>query len=254
MGPCRPCVDAGDNRPQRIGEVRKYPVLRVEAEQALCQRWRDNHDISAAHQLTGSYLRLVDKIAMDYRGCGLATGDLISEGYVGLMHAVCQFDPDRNMRFATYASWWVRAAILEYMLRNRTLVEMGTSASWRKLFLNLRSMHRHMREFHQGTLNSEDVGSVSDLLRAPEREIMRPNPRMASGDRSLPIPMDVDSHREWRTWLVNDDADDDQKSTLAECKVTEYRKSVLPSAPSDLIARQTDDRAWPRGTMKLRRV
>ena len=187
MGPSRPCVS---------------PMLGAEAEQALCQRWRDHHDIPAALQLTGSYLRLVDEIAMGYRGYGLASEELIGEGYVGLMHAVCRFDPDRSIRFASYASWWVRATILECILRNRSLVKMGTTATWKQLFLSLRSMHRQLRELHDGTLKSEDVGSAAGLLPVPEHEAIRLNRRMGSAN----IPIGADRQGEWCTWLVNDDA------------------------------------------------
>ncbi len=240
----RPCVHAGDERPRAVGEVRKFP-LGAEAEQALCQRWRDHHDIPAAHQLTGSYLRLVDEIAIGYREYGPASEELIGEGYVGLMHAVCQFDPDRSVRFDMYASWWVRATILEYILCNRSLVKMSTAASWRKLFLSLRDMHRHLRELHDDTLRSKNIsGGAADLLRPAEHEVIRANKRRASADRSLNIPISVDDESEWRTWPAYDDADT-QKGTLADCEATEHRRSVGPSVP---IGITMQERRGPLGT------
>ena len=202
MGSGRPCVDAGDRQPRHTGEARGSAALRAEAELALCQHWRDHHDISAARQLIGSYLCLVDEIATGYRGYRLASEELLGEGCVGLMHAVCRFDPDRSVRFAIYAGWWVRATILECILRNPPQEKMGTTASWKQLFLGLRSMHRNLRELHDGTLKSEDVGSVADLLPVPEHEIIRSNPSMGSAD----IPISADLQGEWPTWLVDDDA------------------------------------------------
>jgi RNA polymerase sigma-32 factor len=151
MGPSRSSVDTDDNRPRHTSEIPKFPVLGAVAEQVLCQRWRDHHDISAAHHLTGGYLSLVARIAMGYRGYGLASEELIGEAYVGLMHAICQFDPDRGVSFVTYATWWVHATILERILRDRSPVKMGTTVSREKLFVSLRSMHGHLREFHDFT-------------------------------------------------------------------------------------------------------
>jgi RNA polymerase sigma-32 factor len=141
-------------------------VLGAVAEQALCQRWRDRHDISAAHRLTGGYLCLVVKIAMSYRGYGPASEDLIGEAYIGLMHAVCQFDPDRGVSFATFAIWWVRATIIECILSDRTSVRMGAEASREKLFASLRRLHGHLREFRDLTLKSEAISGMAELPRS----------------------------------------------------------------------------------------
>ena len=213
-------------------------MLGAVAEQALWQRWRDHHDISAAHHLTGSYLRLAVTIAMSYRGYGLASEELIGEAYVGLMHAVCQFDPGRGVRFATYAIWWVRATILECILRNRPPVKMGTAASQKKLFVSLRSVHGHLQEFHNFTLKSKHVSSMVDLLRMPEHEIIGMNPRMASTDHSPDSPIGANSHRECRTWLMDDDGDD-QETVLAVSKEAGHRTLVLSSA---VVKRTTRER------------
>jgi RNA polymerase sigma-32 factor len=173
---------------------------------------------------------------MDYRGYGLPSEELIGEGHVGIMRAVCRFDPDRGVRFATYAIWWVRAAIQEYILRNWSLVKMGTTASQKKLFFNLRRMRGHLQEFNDGTLKSEHVSKIAKVLRVPEHEVISMNQRMAGPDRSLSAPISTDSHSEWQTWLVDDS--DDQETVLALCEETAHRKSLLPSAWRELTTRE----------------
>jgi len=229
-------ANTGDNLPRYIREVHKFPMLSAEVEQDLCNRWREHHDISAAHQLVGSHLRLVVKIALGYRGYGLPSEELIGEGHVGLMRAVCRFDPDRGVRFATYAIWWVRAAIQEYVLRNWSLVKMGTTASQKKLFFNLRRMRGHLREFDDGSLKPEHVSRIANMLRVPEHEVISMNQRMAGRDRSLNAPIDADSQDEWQTWLVDDS--DDQETVLAEREEITHRKSLLPSALEKLTTRE----------------
>jgi RNA polymerase sigma-32 factor len=229
MGPSWPCIDISDNRPQSTGEVRKSPVLSAEMELVLCRRWRDHQDISAVRELTGSYRRLVVMIAMAYCAHSVASEELIGEGCVGLMRAVCRFDPDRGVRFGTYAMWWVRATILEHILWDRSLAKKGTTASRKKLFFNLRRMHGHLRDFDDGTLKSESANSIVSLPQVPAYELVTMNPRMASADRSLNIPISVGSQSEWPSRLVNDEGDD-QEATLAECEETTHPKSVLRSA------------------------
>jgi RNA polymerase sigma-32 factor len=211
-------------------------MLSVDVEQALCRRWRDHHDSSAAQQLVSSHLRLVVKIALGYRGYGLPSEELVGEGQVGLMRAVCRFDPDRGVRFATYAIWWVRAAVQEYILRNWSLVKMGTTASQKKLFFNLRRLRGQLQEIDDGVLKSEHVSRIANMLRVPEHEVISMNERMAGRDRSLNAPIDSDSHEEWQSWLVDDG--DDQETVLAEREEIMQRKSLLPPALEKLTTRE----------------
>jgi RNA polymerase sigma-32 factor len=188
MEPSLPSANSGNNLWRYIRETHKFPLLSAEVEQMLCHPWRDHHDISAAHQLARSHLRLVVKIAMRYRGYGLPAEELIGEGHVGLMRAVCRFDPDRGIRFSTYAIWWVRAAIQEYILHNCSLVKMGTTAAQKKLFFNLRRMRDHSREFDKGTLRPEHAAGIANVLRVPAHEVITMSQRMAGPDRSLNAP------------------------------------------------------------------
>jgi RNA polymerase sigma-32 factor len=203
----------------------------------LCRRWRDRQDISAARGLPGSYRRLVVMIAMGYRGHGVASEELIAEGCVGLMRAVCRFDPDRGVCFGTYTMWWVRATILETILWDRSLAKKGTTASRMKLFFNLRRMHGHLRDFDDGTLKSEPANSIVSLPQVPAYELVNMDPRMASADRSLNIPIGVGSQSEWPPRVMNDE-DDGQEVTLTECEETTHPKSVLPSALIGLTTRE----------------
>ncbi len=236
MEPNRPSVSTGDNLSRHIREIRKFPMLSAEAEDALCRRWSEHHDISAAHQLVGSHLRLVVKIARGYRGYGLPSAELISEGHVGLMRAICRFDPDRGARFATYAIWWVRAAIQEYILHNWSLVKLGTTGSQKKLFFNLRRMRIQLRGYDDSVLTSEHVSRIANVLRVPERDVISMDQRMAGPDRSLNAPISVDGQGEWQSWLVDDS--DDQEAVLAEREEIAHRKSLLPPALRQLNARE----------------
>jgi len=206
--------------------ILKFPILSVEAEQALCGRWHDHHDISAAHRLAGSHSRLVVKIAMGHRGYGLPLEELIGEGHVGLMRAVCRFDPDRGVRFSTYALWWVRAAIQEYILRNWSLVKMDTTASPKTLFFSLRRMHAHLREFDDGSLQPEHISRIVNMPRVPEHEIISMNRRMADRDRGLNAPISAGGESEWQ----NSPDDSDHQTDSAAREERTDRKSLLPFA------------------------
>lgn len=232
----RVATNTGGNLSWYIHEIRKFPMLGAELEQALCIRWRDNHDISAAHQLAGSHLRLVVRIVKGYRGYGLPSEELIGEGHVGLMRAICRFDPDRGVRFATYAIWWVRAAIQEYILHNWSMVKLGTTVAQKRLFFNLRRMRGQLKEFDDGTMKTENVTTIANMLRVPEREVVSMNQRMAGPDRSLNAPISADRPGEWQSWLVDDS--DDQETVLAEREETDHRRSQLPSALEALTARE----------------
>jgi len=182
MEPSRPSATTAGARSPYIDGILRFPMLSAEVEQALCCRWLDRHDISAAHQLAGSHSRLVVKTAMGHRGYGLPLEELIGEGHVGLMRAVCRFDPDRGVRFSTYALWWVRAAIQEYILRNWSLVKTSTTASPKRLFFSLRRTHARLREFDDGSLQPKHASRVANMLRVPEHEVTSMNRRMAGRD------------------------------------------------------------------------
>ena len=173
------------NLSRYLQEIRKFPMLSPEEELALSQRWRDHQDMEAAHKLVTSHLRLVAKIAMGYRGYGLPVGELISEGNVGMMQAVKRFDPDRGFRLATYAMWWIRAAIQEYILHSWSLVKMGTTAAQKKLFFNLRRLKGQMQAIDDGDLQPEQVAKIAKMLDVPEQDVVSMNRRLAAPDHSL---------------------------------------------------------------------
>jgi len=176
-------------------------------------------------------------IAMGYRAYSVASEELIGEGCVGLMRAVCRFDPDHGVRFGTYAIWWVRATILQYILRDRSLARKSTTASRKELFFNLQRMQGHLREFDDSTLKFEPASSIMRLAQVPAYELTIMDPRMASADRSLNIPISVDDQSKWQSWLVNEEGGD-QQATLAECEEVVHRKSVSPSALKGLTTRE----------------
>jgi RNA polymerase sigma-32 factor len=229
-------ANTSGNLSRYIGETRKFPMLSAEEERALCLRWRDHHDTSAAHRLASSHLRLVTKIALGYRGYGLPPDDLIGEGHLGLMRAVCRFDPDRGVRFATYAICCIRTAIQEYVLHNWSLVKMGTTAAQKKLFFNLHRVRSHTQEFDDRTLQSESVDRIANNLCVPGYEVISMSQRMAGRDFSLNAPVGADGQGEWLTWLVDDT--DDQETLLAKREETMHRTSALPSALQALTTRE----------------
>jgi len=236
MEPSRLSANTGDSLSSYIRQVHKFPMLSADVEQALCYRWRDHHDISAAHQLVSSHLRLVVKIALGYRGYGLPSEELVGEGHVGLMRAVCRFDPDRGVRFATYAIWWVRAAVQEYILRNWSLVRIGTTASQKKLFFNLRRLRSQLRELDDGVLKSEHVSRIANMLRVPEHDVISMNQRLTASDYSLNASVRNDREGEWQDWLV--DETESQESTLAEREERDQRIAILPDALKTLGPRE----------------
>ena len=192
------------NLSRYLQEIRKFPMLSPEEELELAKRWRDKQDMEAAHKLVTSHLRLVAKIAMGYRGYGLPVGELISEGNVGMMQAVKRFDPDRGFRLATYAMWWIRAAIQEYILHSWSLVKMGTTASQKKLFFNLRRLKGQMQAIEDGDLKPEQVAKIAKVLDVPEQDVVSMNRRLAAPDHSLNAPVRADSEGEWQDWLVDE--------------------------------------------------
>ncbi len=224
------------NLSRYLQEIRKFPMLAPEEELSLSKRWRDSEDTEAAHTLVTSHLRLVAKIAMGYRGYGLPISELISEGNVGMMQAVKRFDPDRGFRLATYAMWWIRAAIQEYILHSWSLVKMGTTAAQKKLFFNLRRLKGQMQAIEDGDLHPEQVGSIAKALSVSETDVINMNRRLAAPDHSLNAPVRADSEGEWQDWLI--DESDSQETMLAEHEEFSGRKALLGQALHTLNERE----------------
>ena len=219
-----------------LEEIRRFPMLEPNEEFMLAKRWQEHGDSEAAHKLITSHLRLVARIAMGYRGYGLPIGEVISEGNVGLMQAVKRFDPDRGFRLATYAMWWIRASIQEYILRSWSLVKMGTTAAQKKLFFNLRRAKSQLQALEDGDLRPDQVKAIATKLGVPEDDVVSMNRRL-SGDASLnaPVRVDVESD-EWQDWLVDDAPG--QEEALAESEELEHRRSYLTRALSGLNDRE----------------
>ncbi|MDD3443772.1 MAG: RNA polymerase sigma factor RpoH [Zavarzinia sp.] len=221
-----------------LAEIRKFPMLDPDEEFMLAKAWREHGDSDAAHRLVTSHLRLVAKIAMGYRGYGLPVSELISEGNVGMMQAVKRFDPDKGFRLATYAMWWIRAAIQEYILRSWSLVKIGTTAAQKKLFFNLRRMKGKLAALEEGDLKPEHVAQIAYKLAVPEADVVSMNRRLAAPDHSLNAPLRVDGEGEWQDWLV--DETPDQESRLAESEELSIRRNLLRDAMGDLTDRERD--------------
>jgi len=224
------------NLSRYLQEIRKFPMLQPEEEFRLAKNWRDDGDEQAAHRLVTSHLRLVAKIAMGYRGYGLPVGELISEGNVGMMQAVKRFDPDRGFRLATYAMWWIRAAIQEYILHSWSLVKMGTTAAQKKLFFNLRRLKGQMAALEEGDLQPEVVEKIATTLQVPEADVVSMNRRLSAPDNSLNAPVRADSEGEWQDWLVDDS--ESQEEELAEREDMSNRKQLLATALKTLNERE----------------
>jgi len=219
-----------------LQRIREFPMLAPEEELALAYRFRDQEDLEAAHKLVTSHLRLVAKVAMGYRGYGLPIGELISEGNVGMMQAVERFDPDRGFRLSTYANWWIRAAIQEYILHSWSLVKMGTTAAQKKLFFNLRRLKGQMQALENGDLSPEQVAKIAKDLDVPEQDVINMNRRLEGPDHSLNAPVRVDSEGEWMDWLV--DESESQEDSLAEREELSGRQALLANALKTLNDRE----------------
>jgi len=219
-----------------LEEIRKFPMLEPGEEYMLAKAWREHGDTDAAHKLITSHLRLVARIAMGYRGYGLPIGEVISEGNVGLMQAVKRFEPDRGFRLATYAMWWIRASIQEYILRSWSMVKMGTTAAQKKLFFNLRRVKSQLQALEDGDLKPEQVKAIAKKLGVEEEEVISMNRRLG-GDASLNAPVRADSESgEWQDWLVDDTPS--QEERLVESEESDRRKSYLAKAMSTLNERE----------------
>ncbi len=220
-----------------LTEIRKFPMLAKDEEFMLAKRWREHEDPQAAHRLVTSHLRLVAKIAMGYRGYGLPIGEVISEGNVGLMQAVKKFEPDKGFRLATYAMWWIRAAIQEYILRSWSLVKMGTTANQKKLFFNLRKAKSEISALEEGDLRPEQVSHIATRLGVLDEEVVSMNRRLSGPDASLNAPLRADGESEWQDWLADDNAVS-QETALAESEEKQIRTGLLEEAMTELSDRE----------------
>ncbi|WNK01156.1 RNA polymerase sigma factor RpoH [Thalassospiraceae bacterium LMO-JJ14] len=225
-----------ENLSRYLQVIRRYPMLTHEEEIALAERWRDHKDDEAAHQMVNSHLRLVAKIAMGYRGYGLPVGELISEGNIGMMQAVKRFDPDKGFRLATYAMWWIRASMQEYILHSWSLVKMGTTAAQKKLFFNLRRIKSELQAIHDGDLTPEHTALIATRLKVSEQEVTNMNRRLAGPDHSLNAPLRDDSEGEWIDWLEDDGHS--QETIVAERQESRNRHQMLLGAMKCLTERE----------------
>ncbi len=220
-----------------LSEIRKFPMLGKEEEFMLAKRWREHQDFDSARQLVNSHLRLVAKIAMGYRGYGLPIEEVISEGNVGLMQAVKKFEPDKGFRLATYAMWWIRASIQEYILRSWSLVKMGTTAAQKKLFFNLRKAKSEISALEEGDLHPDQVRQIATKLGVLDEEVVSMNRRLAGPDASLNAPLRADSENEWQDWLADENAVS-QEAQLAEDEERSIRMGLLEEAMTELTDRE----------------
>lgn len=235
MSAALPMISGESGLARYLTQIRRFPMLEPQEEYMLAKRWREHEDPGAAHRLVTSHLRLVAKIAMGYRGYGLPISEVVSEGNVGLMQAVKRFEPDKGFRLATYAMWWIRASIQEYILRSWSLVKMGTTASQKKLFFNLRRAKSQISALDDGDLRPDQVKTIARRLGVSEKDVIDMNRRM-TGDASLNSPLREQSEGEWQDWLVDDAAS--QEHTLAEREETGNRLAALRTALGVLNPRE----------------
>jgi len=221
-----------------LSEIRKFPLLQPEEEYMLAKRWKEHEDPEAARRLVTSHLRLVAKIAMGYRGYGLPVSEIVAEGNVGLMQAVKRFEPDKGFRLATYAMWWIRAAIQEYILRSWSLVKMGTIAAQKKLFFNLRKAKNKIEAIEEGDMTPEHVATIADQLGVSESEVVSMNRRLSAPDSSLNAPLRSDSESEWQDWIADDTMD--QETRMAEREELGERHNLLTGALGELTDRERE--------------
>ena len=233
-----PALTPDDNLSKYLARIRSFPILEKDEEYMLAKAWSEREDVQAAHQLVTSHLRLVAKIAMGYRGYGLPLSDLISEGNIGMMHAVKKFDPERGFRLATYAMWWIKASIQEYILRSWSLVKIGTTAAQKKLFFNLRRLKGKIDAIDGGDLRPDQVTHIAETLDVDESEVISMNQRMSGGDKSLNTPMasDIDGGGEWQDWI--EDNRENQEVAFAEREEFEAQYSVMRDAIESLNPRE----------------
>jgi RNA polymerase sigma-32 factor len=238
--PSLPSISSEGSLARYLQEIRRFPMLQADEEYMLAKRWREHNDPEAAHRLVTSHLRLVAKIAMGYRGYGLPLSELISEGNVGMMQAVKRFDPDRGFRLATYAMWWIRASMQEYILHSWSLVKIGTTAAQKKLFFNLRRLKGQIQAIEEGDLTPEHVAKIAKELDVPESDVVSMNRRLMAPDNSLNAPLraDGDGEGEWQDWLVDDE--ESQEAKLGDRQELGLRRDLLKTAMSHLTDRERD--------------
>ena len=230
-----PVLNGESGLSRYLAEIRKFPMLEPQQEYMLAKRWREHDDRDAAHQLVTSHLRLVAKIAMGYRGYGLPISEVVSEGNVGLMQAVKRFEPEKGFRLATYAMWWIKASIQEYILRSWSLVKMGTTANQKKLFFNLRKAKSSISALDEGDLRPDQVKVIATKLGVEEQDVIDMNRRLG-GDASLNAPLREDGDGEWQDWLADDS--DSQEAVLAREEETDNRRAALTKALGVLNERE----------------
>jgi RNA polymerase sigma-32 factor len=231
-----PKISVEGNLSRYLEEIQKFPMLKASEEYMLARSWRENDDTSAAHKLVTSHLRLVAKIAMGFRGYGLPVSELISEGNIGMMQAVKRFDPERGFRLATYAMWWIKASIQEYILHSWSLVKIGTTAAQKKLFFNLRKLKGQMQAIDDGDLSPETVKAIATRLEVSEKDVISMNGRLSGPDHSLNAPKIVDGDGEWQDWL--EDEGQNQEQNLAETEELDKRTKLLNEAMEQLDIRE----------------
>ncbi len=221
-----------------LAQIKKFPMLDAEEEYMLAKNWKENGNLKSAHKLVTSHLRLVAKIAMGYRGYGLPVNELISEGNIGLMQAVKKFDPDKGFRLATYAMWWIKAAIQEYVLRSWSLVKMGTTTAQKKLFFNLKKLKNQIAPGQEGDLKDEQVNEISKRLAVESHEVVNMNRRMMGQEKSLNDPIKSGETDEWQDWLVDDSLD--QELLVSQKQEYDDKKELLSSAMNMLNGREKE--------------
>ncbi len=233
-----PALSSEGSLSHYLQQIKKFPMLSEKQEVNLAKKWRDEGDTDAAHKLVTSHLRLVAKIAMGYRGYGLPVTELISEGNIGLMQAVKKYDPDKGFRLATYAMWWIRAAIQEYVLKSWSLVKIGTTAAQKKLFFNLKKLRNRLSDYSEGSLKPHQVKEIAGQLNVSEKEVTDMEGRISGNDYSLNAVVSAEGDEEWQEWLVDEDADHEIK--IAEQEEVRKRKELLSKAINVLNDREKD--------------
>ena len=233
-----PALSSEGSLSHYLQQIKKFPMLSEKQEVNLAKKWRNEGDTDAAHKLVTSHLRLVAKIAMGYRGYGLPVTELISEGNIGLMQAVKKYDPDKGFRLATYAMWWIRAAIQEYVLKSWSLVKIGTTAAQKKLFFNLKKLRNRLSDYSEGSLKPHQVKEIASQLNVSEKEVTDMEGRISGNDYSLNAVVSAEGDEEWQEWLVDEDADHEIK--IAEQEEVRKRKELLSKAINVLNDREKD--------------
>ena len=233
-----PAISNEGNLSSYMRQIKKFPLLEAKNEYMLAKAWKEQGDVKAAHKLVTSHLRLVAKIASGYRGYGLPLSDLISEGNIGMMHAVKGFEPEKGFRLATYAMWWIKASIQEYILRSWSLVKIGTTAAQKKLFFNLKKIKSKISALDDGDLTPEQVDKISTELSVPKKEVVSMNRRISGSDYSLNAPVTKDGEGEWQDWL--EDETQNQEATFADTEEYLLKKNIMEDALKVLSDREKD--------------